>query len=251
MPVNYPIESVANALRLLSSFKDRSAVGVSEAGRELGVARSTAHRLLAMLQEHGYLAQDQTTRAYYPGPELIELGSAVGTGDDLKNAGRRYLETLVSTFGETAHMCVLRARDVYFIDGIESSKPLRAGSRIGAVLPAHATSGGKALLATIDEKALLQLLASEKLPVETPRTIPSRNALLKELRAVRAAGFAVNSGESESDLMAFGCAVIGRGGAARGAITISGPERRMRALDRERVVGALRAACSATGSHLR
>jgi IclR family transcriptional regulator, acetate operon repressor len=57
MPVNYPIESVANALRLLSSFKDRSAVGVSEAGRELGVARSTAHRLLAMLQEHGYLAR--------------------------------------------------------------------------------------------------------------------------------------------------------------------------------------------------
>ena len=251
MPVNYPIESVANALRLLSSFKERSAVGVSEAARELGVARSTAHRLLAMLHEHGFVAQDEATRTYYPGPELLELGSVVGIGDDLKNAGRRYLETLVSTFGETAHMCVLRARDVYFIDGVESSKPLRAGSRVGAVIPAHATSGGKALLATFDEKALLQLLATEKLPAETPRTIHSRSALLKELRAVRAAGFAVNSGESENDLMAFGCAVIGRGGAARGAITISGPERRMRALDRERVVGALRAACSATGSHLR
>jgi IclR family transcriptional regulator, acetate operon repressor len=119
------------------------------------------------------------------------------------------------------------------------------------MLPAHATSGGKALLAALDDRAVLQLLSSEKLPVQTARTIAARTTLLKELRAVRAAGFAVNSGESESDLMAFGCAVIGRGGTARGAITISGPERRMRALDRERVVGALRAACSATGSHLR
>ena len=97
-PASYPIESVGNALRLISAFKGRSSIGVSEASRELGVARSTAHRLLAMLQQFGFVAQDGVTRTYHAGPELIEIGAAVGIGDDLKNAGHRYLESLVATF---------------------------------------------------------------------------------------------------------------------------------------------------------
>jgi IclR family transcriptional regulator, acetate operon repressor len=40
---------VENALRLLRMLRDRPSIRVSEAAAELSVARSTAHRLLAML----------------------------------------------------------------------------------------------------------------------------------------------------------------------------------------------------------
>ncbi len=53
----HPISSVDNALRLLVILRDREEIRVSEASTEFGVARSTAHRLLAMLHSHGLVEQ--------------------------------------------------------------------------------------------------------------------------------------------------------------------------------------------------
>jgi DNA-binding IclR family transcriptional regulator len=73
----YPIESVGNALALLLLYKDRQAIRVAEASNALGVARSTAHRLLAMLQHFGFVRQNARSRAYHAGPALVEIGMAV------------------------------------------------------------------------------------------------------------------------------------------------------------------------------
>ena len=247
----YPIESVANALRLLLVFRDRPAIRVAEAGRYLGVARSTAHRLLAMLAQFGLAVQDPRTRAYRAGPALIALGTAVTANEDIQTALRPYLETLVSTFGETVHLCTLRGSDVAFLAGVESSKALRAGDRTGTVLPAHATSAGKALLAVLGDSAVLERFPRETLPGLTQRTIRTRSALLRELQHVRERGFALNNAESEAGLAAVSCVVYSRDGEPRGAITISGPEARLRNADRGRMVAAMRNACDAASAAIR
>ncbi|MBF8187168.1 helix-turn-helix domain-containing protein [Nonomuraea sp. K274] len=55
--VPYPIESVDNALRLIHLLRARGEVGVTAAAKALGVAPSTAHRLLAMLVFRGRRAE--------------------------------------------------------------------------------------------------------------------------------------------------------------------------------------------------
>jgi DNA-binding IclR family transcriptional regulator len=247
----YPIESVANALKLLLVFRDRPAIRVAEAGRALGVARSTAHRLLAMLVQFGFVVQDAETRAYHAGPALVAIGTAVTANEDMQTAVRPYLEKLVSTFGETVHVCTLRGNDVVFLAGVESSKALRAGNRTGTVLPAHATSGGKALLAVLGDAAVLERFPREALPGLTRRTIRTRTALLRELQNVRERGFAINNAESEAGLAAVSCVVYSRTGEPRGAITISGPEARLRTIDRARMIGAMRNACDAASATIR
>ena len=72
----YLLESVDNALRLLQMLRDVGAVRLNQAATELGIARSTAHRLLAMLVYRGFAVQDEK-RTYHPGPAM---GAARPTG---------------------------------------------------------------------------------------------------------------------------------------------------------------------------
>jgi DNA-binding IclR family transcriptional regulator len=247
----YPVEAVGNALQLLLEFRERPSIGVAEASRLLGVARSTAHRLLAMLAHFEFVVQNEHTRAYHAGPALVALGSVVAANDDVHSAVRPHLETLASTFGETVHVCTLRGADVVFLGGVESTKALRAGNRTGSVLAAHATSGGKAMLAVLGDAAVRERYPREALPALTRRTIRSRTALLRDLQHVRERGIAVNDAESEAGLYALSCAVLSRTGELRGAITISGPQARFRTTDRVRMVAALRSACKAAGAAIR
>jgi DNA-binding IclR family transcriptional regulator len=236
---NYPIESVDRALSLLALFKTRHAIRLSDAAEALGVAKSTAHRLLAMLQHHGFVEQESTTRLYHVGRGLIDIGLAVTGSFDVRAAVRPYLDALVSELDETAHLVTLRGKDMVFLDGVESTKPLRAANRTGTSLPAHTTAGGKALLAHIHEPALQALFPDNRLSRRTPASLKNRKALLAELRVVRERGYAQNNGESESDIAAIACILRGRDGQAHVAISVSGPSKRIVSVGTARIVPAL------------
>jgi len=77
-PPAYPIASVDRALRLLLLVGRRSSVRLSEASEALGVAPSTAHRLLAMLAFHGFVRHDGDRHGYVAGPALAEIGLKPG-----------------------------------------------------------------------------------------------------------------------------------------------------------------------------
>ena len=70
----YPIGSVDKALRLLVLVTEKpGGVRIGDAAGALGVAPSTAHRLLQMLALHGFARQDSDTKAYHPGEALARL----------------------------------------------------------------------------------------------------------------------------------------------------------------------------------
>src|SRR5438445_335664 len=73
----YPLQSVDHALQLLQILRDNGSLRVSEAAQELGTARSTAHRLLAMLVYRDFAMQDEA-RNYLPGPALSAPQARVG-----------------------------------------------------------------------------------------------------------------------------------------------------------------------------
>ncbi len=215
------------------------------------MARSTAHRLLAQLAHFDLVAQDAQTKMYTAGPAFFALGRVAAVHDDVQAAAHRHLVSLVATFGETAHLCVMQGRDLLFVDGVESSKALRSGNRAGTVLPAHATSGGKVMLAALRDDAVRERYPDEALHAITRRTIRTRTALFAELRAVRARGYATNNGESEPGLSAISCLIRTPAGAPRAALTIAGPETRFRHLDLDRMAAAMHAACQAISATLR
>ena len=220
----YPLSSVDNALRLLTLLHVRGSLRVAEAAAELGVAASTAHRLLAMLRARGFAEQDGS-RAYRPGPALVGLASVGSPRPDLSTAAHGPLAALARTTGETTHLVVLEGNGVRFVDGVDGEQPLRVGSRVGVLLPAHATSGGKALLAELAPEELRALYAAG-LPTTRAGAVRDLAALRRELGRVRRQGFALNLEESERGVNAVGTCVRSASGAAVAAAVVAAPAAR-------------------------
>jgi DNA-binding IclR family transcriptional regulator len=236
----YPISSVENALRLLVILRDRPEIRVSEASAELGVARSTAHRLLAMLHSFGLVEQDPRSRAYRVGPVLAEIGLSALRRVDIRVQLRPFLEELSADVGETVHLIVLEGRNCRFVDSVEGTRALRTTARIGIAYPAHATSGGKALLAELDEARLLELYPDEQLPPLNERSLTTRTALLEQLHEIRDQGYALNLGESEAGIGAVGIVQRTSSGAVAGALAVSAPELRLPPERIPKIVDSLR-----------
>ncbi|MCU1415601.1 MAG: transcriptional regulator, IclR family [Microbacteriaceae bacterium] len=236
----YAVESVINAARILLMLRSTRALQVGQVADELGVARSTAHRLLTTLQSQGLLAQAAARRAYTPGPALVEIGASVVGAVSLRELAQPILERVAHDTGETAHLLVLHGTEVVFVDGVEGRHAIRAATRVGERELAHVSAGGKALLAELSEEELDRRYPDEKLSGGTDSAIGTRTQLKSELARIREDGFAVNRSESEAGLCAVSVAIHDAGGSAIGVISISGPS--MRLLERvDELAGGLRA----------
>jgi DNA-binding IclR family transcriptional regulator len=223
-----PIASVGNALTLLGMFGGRESVRISEASRELGVSPSTASRLMSMLQYHGFVRQDAETRAYVSGPRLIEIGLGAQRRLDERYRLHPHLELLAAGESETVHFSILVGSEVVFVDGVEGPRPVKAALRLGFRRPAPCVSGGKALLARLDDEGLARLFPDEELSVCTDLSLPTRTDLIAEMKRVRSAGYAITRGESEPDIAAVAIAIGDARRQASGAIAISMPISRFR-----------------------
>jgi IclR family acetate operon transcriptional repressor len=192
-------------------------------GRELKVAGSTAHRLLAMLELHEFVVRDPTSRDYLPGPALVKLGLKVAAGSDLRTAALPEMEALSAETKETVSIGVLLGTDILFVESIESLQAVRVTSMAGSVFPAHATSAGKVLLAQLSVERLKDLYPNERLVGGTARAVQTRTEMIRELTTIKERGVAVNRGESDDVLGTIAVALFDAEGQPRGSLSISMP----------------------------
>jgi IclR family transcriptional regulator, acetate operon repressor len=223
----YAVESVVSASRILLMLRANTELQVGQVAEELGVARSTAHRLLTTLESQGLLRQAGARLPYRAGPGLIEIGSQVVGAVDLRERARPLLERLARETGETAHLLVLHGLEVVFVDGVEGTNVIRAATRIGARQSAHVSAAGKALLAELPHAELMQRYPGEDLVGGTAKAIQTRSKLIDELRHSVRRGYAVNRCESEPDLCAVSVVIRDFNDSAIGAVSVSGPSFRM------------------------
>jgi IclR family acetate operon transcriptional repressor len=222
-PPAYPIESVDNALQLLLLFRQQSTLRVADASRTLGVAPSTAHRLISMLQYHGFVEQDPRSKVYRAGAALAQIGLAVVRAMDVRAIARPVMERLNSDLGETIHLAVLDRNEVIFLDSVESRHIVRVGSRVGMRLPAHMTALGKVLLASLPSERLAELYPEEQLQGGARASVVNRRALFKSLKQIARDGHAVSVGEVESDVAAVAALIVTPSGQVTAAMSVAVP----------------------------
>ncbi|MBF4571853.1 IclR family transcriptional regulator [Herbiconiux sp. VKM Ac-1786] len=240
----YAIESVDNALRLLLLFQNRQKLRVSDVSEELGIARSTAHRLLATMAHRGFVFQERGSKGYYLGRALLEIGLSASGHQGIRRAARPHLEQLAEVTHETASLMVLEGGGSRFIDSIESDQLVRVASRTGTLLPAQASSGGKVLLAELDETELRTLFASG-FNALTTQTITNWSDLLSELKVVRDRGYATNRGETLTGLRAIAVPVRDHEGRTIASLALSVPDQRVALSALESFLPDLRATAEA------
>ncbi|POM23167.1 Transcriptional regulator KdgR [Actinomadura rubteroloni] len=201
-------------------------IRVNQVARDMGLSRSTVHRMLATLSHHDFVEQDEFSRAYKPGPALVDIGLSVVQNIDVRALSHGMLVQLRDLTNETTHLATLRGTDVIYLDSVESNQGVRTGSRMGWVLPAHATAAGKALLAEKNDAELAALYPTGRLPAATSRAITTLDELREHLTEVRHLGYAMNKAESEDDVSAVATVVRDNRGRVRGAIAATAPRSR-------------------------
>src|SRR5919199_745002 len=231
--------SVDNALWLLQLIGERQALRVAEAADLLGVARSTAHRLLNALRRRDFVMQDRPNGAYRPGPALNAIGLAAISRIDIRRVARPVLEELQEKTQETVSLAVLEGATIRFVDCVESVRSVRVGNRTGVVRPAHASAVGKVILAQLPISEVERRYPDEDIPAGTPAALTDRGALLRELDEVRAQGYALNWEESAEGVSAVAVALRDTSGTPVAALGIAAPSSRMGSVEAVRAFAPL------------
>ncbi|GHD91944.1 IclR family transcriptional regulator [Streptomyces naganishii] len=247
-PPPYPIASVDHALRAATILQLEGGATVAQLAERLGVARSTAHRILAMLVYRDFAVQGED-RVYRAGPVLELAAHSQSLVSRLRAAALPHLHRVVGLLDETANLIVRTGDTVRFIASVECLQALRVGSREGMVFPAHRTTAGLLLLAELTDGELEEVYGPGR-QRDRPADGPDLAQLRTELGRMRRNGFAVNKERSERGLVAVGVPVRGRDGTALAGLSVSMPSVRYDPQRLRSLVATLEAAAHAVEKEL-
>ncbi|MEE3361938.1 MAG: IclR family transcriptional regulator [Anaerovoracaceae bacterium] len=225
------INSVTRALDILIYIYSRNGdVAVTEISRDLGIYKSTVFRMLATLKAKKFVTQNAETEKYSLGPELFIIGSSMNNQSELVKFIKPYSERLNKEMNEAVNVSVLSVMSngeyqSVIIHKEESYHGLNANMEIGSRNDCYCSAVGKCLIAFSDDINLE--IYKGRMKKFTDNTITTFAALKKEIEKVREQGYAVDNEEREKGLFCLAVPVI-INGTTEAALSISGPETRMR-----------------------
>ena len=229
--IEYSIQTVANALKLLEAFRDEEELGVTELSRRLDLHKNNVFRLLATLELRGYIEQAANCDRYRLGSCCLELGQSFVRNRALLRRARHLLEEMASQSGESSHLGVMRDFDIVHLDGAASDQLVATGLRIGRRLPMHCTALGKVLLGGGSEAIQREYdrarIGGNGLASRTPSTIVDSHKLFDQIRSAAVRGYALDLEECEPGLACAAAPVLGETGQTVAALSVSGPAFRM------------------------
>lgn len=215
--------AVDKAMSLLNAFGQDSVagVGVSELARRADLSKSTAFRLLGMLQRNG--AVERAGNAYRLGKMILDLGDTQESAQHgrMRDALTPYLADLYELTKQTVHLAVLQGTDVIYLNKLYGHLQVRSPSKIGGKAPAYCTAVGKVLLA-FDPASAEEALRGE-LSAWTPHTITDPEVLRMELATIRKQHVGFDREEILMGLNCIAAPVMGPAGKPVAALSISGP----------------------------
>lgn len=221
------VERAAALLRAVAAAdeEDATATALAEA---IGLHRTTTWRILSTLEQQRLVTRDEQRGTWSLGFGLIDLaGQAAGAA--LARSARPVLRRLAGDSQETAALAVLRDGALTYVAESSSGSVVTAGWQ-GRAVSLHATSTGKCLLAfspVDDLPVLLGVAPGGQLPRHTAATLTSWDALLADLTATRARGYAECRGEFETSAWGVSAPVLDTSGHPVAVVSIWGPGERL------------------------
>ncbi len=241
----YAVHVVDRALDVLELLRDAGRpLGLQEISARLGMVKSSGFRLLCTLERRGYVERLDDGSRYQLGAKWLSYRNGATTHRSLTEIALPHMRLLLDAYGETVNLGVLRDGEVLYLEMLESPHSLRMAARAGTRSPVHSTALGKAIAAYLPEEEIDAIIPARGLPARTARTITSPAAWKRELARTRARGYSEDNAENEPEASCIGAPIFGADGQVVGAISLSGPTSRVRAL-KPAAARALVQACSA------
>jgi DNA-binding IclR family transcriptional regulator len=193
--------------------------------RDLGLPRSTTYQLLATLGTSGFVVHLADERRFCLGVAAYELGTGYLRQEPLQRLARVPLARLTDHTGHSAHLAVMRGREVVYV--IEERAPGRPPlvTDVGVRLPAPLTASGRAMLAVLPSAQLRALFPDADAFVTRHDVGPrSLSALRRLLVETRRRGYAVEDGEVTPGFASIATAVLDRSGHPVAGVAVTFPQ---------------------------
>lgn len=226
------------ALRVLDLLAARGPAQLSEIARELGIAKSTLHRILAVLVERGWAVRDGEGQ-FDLGIRALRIGSR--SGDlPIVTAFRTVAAEFLTKHDETIVLAVLDAAESLFVAIEETSQPVRLVTHLGSKTAAFASASGRVVLASLPPETVAAMFGGKLLVTPTGRRLNGVAELQAILDVVRSRGYAENWEETAEGLYAASVPVVNAQGVTLAALTTCIPVSRLAADRRTAIVSDLR-----------
>jgi DNA-binding IclR family transcriptional regulator len=200
---------------------ERGARSLGTIQRETGLSRSTTHRLVSALEDHGFLFH-VGGRGYALGPRLLGLAARAMRELPLRELARPALARLARTTGESTQLFVREGSQRLCVDAAESDAELRTIVSVGAVLPLSKGSAGKVFLAWGP---------TDGIDIDEP--------LARQIGITRRRGWADSHGEREPDVASVSAPVFSSPTELLAVVSVSGPQSRLSPLRAKRYAPAV------------
>ena len=190
------VAGLAKGLAVIEAFGQQGDwLTLSEVARPTGLSPASARRCLRTLESLGYASSDG--RYFNIAPRALRLGHAYLASNALPKVAQQAVEHLTEVTHDAASVGGLDGTDVVGVAGGVGRRTLARGLGTGARLPAYCSAMGRMLLADWKDDEVVDLLRASTLRKLTPHTRDTVDAVLDEVRAARAQGYAVVDGELE------------------------------------------------------
>lgn len=222
------VQSVDRALTLLELIAaEPEGRRLSDVARAAGLAVSTTHRLLTTLEQRGFVQTDSATGMWHVGRRAHAVGAAWGAARSMLAPAMPFLRQLRDASRETANLGVIEDGQVVTLAQAESREIMRAISPPGGRVPVFCSGMGKAIVATWSDDQIDRLIDRHGLVAATSRSLTRRDAVHAEIAQVRQQGYALDDEEYVPGLRCVAAVVLGPGGDAVAAVSVSGLSIRM------------------------
>ena len=186
------IEGLAKGLAVLEAFDtERQRLNATLAAQRTGITRAAARRHLLTLTELGYLESDGSH--YWLSARVLRFAGSFMATSRLPRTLQPTLNRLAQQTQAAFSAVVLDGDEVVIVarsaGNAEPVRHLAYGLHLGARLPAHATSTGRVLLASLSKTDFSAWLKGRELARITPQTEVSPKAFRALIAQVRADDF--------------------------------------------------------------
>jgi IclR family KDG regulon transcriptional repressor len=223
-----PLHSVSIALLVLNCFVESAELGPTAVARELGIAKSTASRMLAVLASRGILERHERGR-YRLGLRMFEYGQLALSRLNLFQVSVPILAGLRDRVRDLVQLGIPIGAEILFLDRFEAQNlDPRFHGGMWRRVPGHSSSSGRAIAAF--DPTVAQAIFEAGLTRRTRYTVVDPRRLREILTQVRRRGYAATDEELEEGLSSVAAPVLiaeDQQVRAVAAVSVVGPSRRL------------------------
>ena len=214
--------SLARGLAVIRGFsQQRPRLSIAQLSLRTGIPRAAVRRCLYTLEKLGYVASEDD-RTFALRPQILALGHAYLSSVPLVTAAQPILDQVSAATHESCSIAIMDGDDILYVARSSSSTRIMSiDLGIGSRLPAHCTSMGRVLLASLPQDDFAAYLRRVKLTPFTARTLVSRDRLGETIEAIRGKGYAVVDQELEIGLRSIAVPISDYRARVAAAINIS------------------------------